>query len=414
MQTRLTRLTRLTHLSRPTRGFLSLLCAAAVLTACGGGGGADPVAPAAKTAFSAGAITGFGSIIVNGVRFDDSSASVSDDDGTSRRNDELRLGMVAEIDSASITTDASDGSLHGKAKAIRFGSEIVGPVSSVAVDGKSLVVLGQTVQITATTLFDDRLVGGLAGLVAGTSVIEVHGLVDVTTGAYAATRIEPKQNAPYFKLRGVVSNLNTIAKTFKIGSGADTISYLGLTAALPADMRDTLMVRVKLQTTQINGQWVATNIKSGVRKLDDHDEAEIEGRITATTFTVDKKFSVNGVPVDATNATFPKGSAGVVLGARVEVKGSAVNGVVMATKVKVEDDHERDLEGFELHGIVSAFDGVAKTFVLRGVTVSFADPAVVVRKGVLADLANGKKVEVKGVRSSDGTTLVATRISFES
>ncbi len=405
--------TRLTHLSRPTRGFLSLLCAAAVLTACGGGGGADPVAPAAKTAFSAGAITGFGSIIVNGVRFDDSSASVSDDDGTSRRNDELRLGMVAEIDSASITTDAS-GSLHGKAKAIRFGSEMVGPVSSVAVDGKSLVVLGQTVQITATTLFDDRLVGGLAGLVAGSSVIEVHGLLDVTTGAYTATRIESKQNAPYFKLRGVVSNLNTAAQTFKIGSGADTISYAGITAALPAAMGNGLMVRVKLQTTQVNGQWVATNIKSGVRKLDDHDEAEIEGRITATTFTVDKKFSVNGVPVDATNATFPKGSAGVVLGARVEVKGSAVNGVVMATKVKVEDDHERDLEGFELHGTISAFNGVAKTFVLRGVTVSFGDPGLVFEKGTLADLATyTKKIEVKGVLWIDGKILVATRISFE-
>ena len=404
--------TRLTNLSRPTRGFLTSLCAAAVLTACGGGGGVEPVAPAAKSAFSAGAITGFGSIIVNGVRFDDSSASVSDDDGTSHRNDDLRLGMVAEIDSASITTDATGS--HGKARAIRFGSEMVGPVSSVAPDRKSLVVLGETVQITATTLFDDRLVGGVAGLVAGTSVIEVHGLLDVTTGAYTATRIEPKQNAPYFKLRGVVGNLNTVTQTFKIGSGSDTISYVGITAALPAAMGNGLIVRVKLQTIQVNGQWVATNIKSGVRKLDDHDEAEIEGRITATTFALDKKFSVNGVAVDATNASFPKGSAGIVLGARVEVKGSAVDGVVLATKVKVEDDHERDLEGFELHGTISAFDGVAKTFVLRGVRVSFGDPGLVFEKGGLANLATyTKKIEVKGVRSSDGTTLVAMKISFE-
>ena len=404
-------LNRLISLRRPAQGFVSLICTAAVVAACGGGGSSDPLPVATKSAFSAGAITGFGSIIVNGVRFDDSAASVTDDDGSARRNDELRLGMVAEVDSSSITTD--DTGSHGKARAIRFGPEIIGPVSAVAVDGKSLVVLGETVQITATTLFDDRLVGGLAGIVAGKSVVEVHGLLDVTTGAYTATRIEPKPNAPYFKLRGVVSNLNTAAQTFKIGSGADTISYAGISAALPADMGNGLMVRVKLQTAQVNGQWVATNIKSGVRKLEDHDEAEIEGRITATTFSVDKKFSVNGVPVDATNATFPKGTAGIVLGARVEVKGSAVNGIVMATKVKVEDERERDNEGFELHGVVSAFDGTAKTFVLRGVTVSFADPALVIRKGVLADLANGKKVEVKGVRSSDGTMLVASRISFE-
>ena len=402
---------RLNHLGRPAQGFLTSLVAAVVLTACGGGGTSAPASLATKTAFASGAITGFGSIIVNGVRFDDTSASVTDDDGDSSRKDPLRLGMVVEIESTGITSD--DTGSHGKASAIRFGSEMVGPVFSVATDGKSLVVLGETVQITATTLFDDRLVGGLAGLVPGTSVVEVHGLLDVTTGAYTATRIEPKPNAPFFKLRGVVSNLNTTAQTFKIGSGADTISYVGITAALPTDMRDGLMVRVKLQTTQLNGQWVATNVKSGVRKLEDHDEAEIDGKITATTFAADKKFSVNGVAVDATNASFPKGSTGIVLGAHVEVKGSAVNGVVMATVVKVEDEHERDLEGFELHGVISAFDGIAKTFVLRGVTVSFADAGVVFKNGLLSDLANDKKIEVKGVRSSDGTTLVAMKISFE-
>lgn len=404
-------LTRLNDLCRPVPGFLKLLLAAAVLTGCGGGGSSDPALPAARSAFSAGAITGFGSVIVNGVRFDDSSASVSDDDGTSRRNDELRLGMVAEIDSEGITIDATGS--HGKARAIRFGPEIVGRVSSIAVDGKSLVVLGETVQITATTLFDDRLVGGLAGLVAGTSVIEVHGLLDVASGAYTATRVEPKPNAPFFKLRGLVSNLDKTAHTFRIGGGTETISYAGITAAVPAALDNKLMVRVRLQTTQVNGQWIAASVNTGVRKLEDHDEAEVEGRITASTFAADKKFSVNGVEVDASTASFPKGSVGIVLGARVEVKGSAVNGVVIATSVKVEEERERELEGFELHGTISAFNGIAKTFLLRGVTVSFGDAGVVFKKGTLADLANDKKIEVKGIRSTDGTTLVASRISFE-
>ena len=405
-------LTRLIHLyRRPAQGFLKVLCAAVVLTGCGGGGSGDSASPATRTSFAAGPITGFGSIIVNGVRFDDSSASVSDDDGNSRRNDELRLGMMAEVESSGITTDGSGS--HGKARSIRFGSEIVGPVFSVAADGKSLVVLGQTVQVTATTLFDDRLVGGLAGLVPGTSVVEVHAVLDVATGVYAATRIEPKSNAQFFKLRGVVSNIDKTAHTFKIGNGTDTISYDAIAASVPAALDNGLMVRVKLQTAQVAGKWVAANIKSGVRKLEDHDEAEIEGTITATTFAVDKKFSVNGIPVDATNATFPKGSDGIVLGARVEVKGSAVNGVIVATRVNLEDENDREREGFELHGIISAFDGTAKTFVLRGVTVSFGGANVEFRKGAAADLANGKKIEVKGVRSSDGMTLAATRISFE-
>ena len=102
-----------------------------------------------------------------------------------------------------------------------------------------------------------------------------------------------------------------------------------------------------------------------------------------------------------------------MLGARVEIKGSAVNGVIIATRVSIETEHDRELAGFELHGTISAFNATAKTFTLRGVTVNFGGASVEFRKGVVADLANGRKIEVKGVRSADGTTLVATRISFE-
>lgn len=403
-------LTRLnTVCQRQAMGFLKLLCAAVLLTGCGGGG--DSASPDTRSSFAAGPITGFGSIIVNGVRFDDSSASVSDDDGNSRRSDDLRLGMMTEVVGGGITSD--DTGSHCKARSVRFGSEIVGPVQSVAADGKSLVVLGQVVQITTTTMFDDRLAGGLAALVAGTSVVEVHGVLNAATGTYTATRIEPKLNPLFYKLRGAVSNIDKTAHTFRIGTGTETISYDSIAAAVPSSLDNGQLVRVKLQTTAVAGKWVATRIDSGVRRMDDHDETEVEGTITATTFAVDKKFSVNDMPVDATNATFPKGTAGIVLGARVEVKGSTVNGVIIATRVKPESDDDRESEGFELHGAISALDATAKTFLLRGVTVSFAGSGIEYRKGTEANLANGRNVEVKGIRSSDGTMLTATRISFE-
>jgi Domain of unknown function (DUF5666) len=274
-------------------------------------------------------------------------------------------------------------------------------------------VLGETVQVNATTLFDESLTGGLTGLAAGTSIVEVHGLLDVTTGVYTATRIEPKPNAPHFKLRGVVSGIDKTAHTFKIGSGSETISYDGIKATVPATLDNGLLVRVRLDKAQVAGNWIATNITSGVRKLDDHDDAEVEGTITASTFAADKKFSVNGLAVDATNALFPNGTDGIVMGARVEVKGSSVNGVIVATRVSIETEHDRELLGFELHGTISAFDGGAKTFVLRGMTVSFGGSGVEFSKGAVTDLANDRKVEVRGTRSSDGTTLVATRITFE-
>jgi hypothetical protein len=396
------------------RRALAAAWAALALAACGGGGsdaGSTSATPSATaTSFAAGPITGFGSVIVRGVRFDDSNAQVSDDDGVSHRSSDLRLGMMAEIESAGITSDSSGS--HGLAKSIRFGSEIIGPVSAVAADGSSLVVLGESVQIDTATLFDDRFVGGLTAITAGT-VIEVHGVLDVTSGVYTATRIEPKPNAPFFKLRGVVSNIDKTAHTLRIGSGTDTISYDAIAANAPSTLDNGLLVRVRLQTAQVGGQWVAATIVSAVRKLGDHDEVELEGTITDSTFDTDKKFSVNGIAVDASGASFPNGSTGIVLGARVEVKGSAVNGVVVATRVTIETEHEFEAAGFELHGTISALDTTAKTFALRGMTVNYGGSAVEFRKGTVADLANDKKVEVKGLRSSVGTTLNATRISFE-
>ena len=102
------------------------------------------------------------------------------------------------------------------------------------------------------------------------------------------------------------------------------------------------------------------------------------------------------------------------LGARVEVQGAVVNGVLVATKVEVQTEKKDHDRGIELHGAISGLDATAKTFVLRSVTVSYA--STVMYQGVVeADLAGPKaaKVEVKGPMSADATTLSAMLIKFE-
>ena len=397
------------HLStrRLAAGVAQLLCVTALLAACGGGGSDSGSASSdTATAYASGPITGFGSVIVNGVRFDDSSARITDDDDVALGRDELRLGMMAEVQGAGVATDSLGR--HGRALAIRIGKEIVGPVSAVDATAKTLTALGQVVDVTDNTLFGERITGGLAGIAVGT-VIEVNGALNVTTGHYTATRIDVRPNAPYFRLRGVVAALDTAAKTFKIGDAL--ISYAGLaTSDVFASLANGLLVRVRLQTTQEAGAWVATRIAGGVRKIENQDQAEIHGLITA--FTSVTKFSVNGIAVDASNATFPDGQTGVVLGARVEVEGKALDGVIVASKVELQDEREIHIRGFELHGNITVIDTTLKTFVLRGVTVGYAN-AVVYKDGTEADLKVDAKVEVKGVLNLDGKTLTAARIEFE-
>jgi hypothetical protein len=73
----------------------SLIAALAipVLSACGG---SDDPAPPAATQTSVGTITAFGSVVVNGIRFDDSAATINMDDALTTR-DRLRVGMVVQV-----------------------------------------------------------------------------------------------------------------------------------------------------------------------------------------------------------------------------------------------------------------------------------------------------------------------------
>ena len=386
---------------------LSAAFAAAVLVACGGGGGDSPTAPPSgptstpSSVYAAGPITGFGSVIVNGVRFDDTNAAITDDDGHAMAESALHLGMQVECEGGPGSDDA-----HGFAHAIHVHTALIGPVTAVDTTAGTLTVLGQTVTADANTAFDTTLANGLASVTVGT-VVAVHGQFDTASSSYLATRIEPDAAATHYKIRGTITALDATARTLSIGATAVDFST---TAGVPTDLAVGKLVDVRLATTPVAGVWTATAIADGQRLVQDHDEAHLRGVISA--FTSATAFSVDGNPVDASGASFPNGQAGIVLGATVEVEGPLVNGVVVAKVVGVEDEHEHDGSRVELHGTISALDTTALTFVVRGVTVSYAG-SVDFHDGTAATLANGLFVEVRGGFSADGTVVDATRIDLK-
>jgi hypothetical protein len=412
-----------------SRTLMAGLAAALVFTACGGGGGDGPSsAPinggASSDLVSQGVISGFGSVIVNGVRFDDSKAKVEDEDedeNGARSKDDLRLGMV-------VTVSGSSGTTTGTASVISFGSSLKGPVQSV--DGSTttatttgtattsttpaashtLVILGQTVMIGTVTVFDPiSLPNGFDSIAAG-NVLEVHGHLSPSLNKIVATRISKENNANAYKITGNVSSLNAASMSFKIGT--EQFSYAGINPEkLRVTLADGLTVKVRLSTVQATtGTWTATRIKPAKKAFANNMKVEIEGLITA--FTSATQFTVGTVVVDASKASFPKGTATLALGQRVEVKGMMVDGKLVATRVKLEDNDDEEENEVELHGAISTLDTTAKTFALRGQTVSYAG-SVKFERGTVANLVNGAKVEVKGQSSGGGTTVQATRIKFE-
>lgn len=376
--------------------------AAVLVAACGGGGGdAPPVTqPQQLRTWADGPIRGFGSVIVNGMRFDDSSAAVTDDEGRHLTGDDLSLGVEVEVEAGE--------DLGGRAQAHGFHlhSAAVGPVEAVDAAAGTLTVIGQAVVVDPTTVMDASLPGGLAGLSVGT-VVRIYG-PDDGQGVIHATRIEAEDSAGAYRIVGAVAAYDAGTQRLTIGSA--TIDVAGV-ASLPAGLAADTRVKVTLDTTAAGGIWHARSVTADGHHFEgDHDEAELHGTITA--FTSATSFTVDGTPVDASQATFPDGSAGVVLGAIVEVEGAMVDGTLVARKVTIETEHEGGGEGVELHGTIGGLDTTAMTFTLRGSVVSYAGEGVQFLHGTAASLVDGVHVEVKGDLAADGHTVQAVTIDF--
>lgn len=375
------------------------LLGTALLPACGGGTDVAGVSSGGTGSYTSGVIVGLGSVIVNGIRYDDSAASVNFD-GSASTAAALQLGMVVRIQGSALTPATVAGGLAtATASSIACGSEWKGPVADIDTTGGTFTLLGQTVHVLATTVFPN---GRFDSLTAG-QYAEVYGFLNPADGSLQASRVEVESSAPdRYRLSGVIANLS--ASSFELG----TARIDHATASQPPGLQNGQLVRVELQTTQTGGAWVATEVTlvDHSDDLDDQDEAEIEGAITA--FTSSTRFSVNGIPVDASRITPP---AGLALGVRVEVEGTVRSGVVIASEMDIKTDDEVEAQGFEFHGPISALDTVARTFVIHGYTLHYDDATAFDLHG--ATWANDLTVEAQARLDDTTGQWVATQIETD-
>ena len=395
---------------RPWRALGALLAATALAVGCGGGGGDSGVGAGgtgSPLSFSQGPITGFGSIIVNGVHFDDSAASVVDDDGNALSNTQsLRLGTVVDVQGGVVDNGAT------AATAIHVHVDLVGPVTGAYDAGTGrLAVLGQPVRVVSLTALDG-FTGGAAAIPLG-SIVAVSSLYDKATGVYVATRIDPAPAAPRFAIRGAPTAIDTSADTFTIG--AAVFSYGSL--APPASIATGQLLRAVLSTTpDSHGRWVVTAFGQALPALPDGRRGGLQGVVGSATDAT--HFVVNGVSVDASGAAVTPAGTVVAVQSRVEVQGTVVAGVLVATSVQVDasgdgqDDHGPGGGGeFQIIGAILSLDTANQTLTMRGpTTVNYATASF--SSGSVADLAVGKAIEVKGNLSMDGSQVVATQIKF--
>lgn len=385
---------RLRHLLTPW--------ALALLMSCGGG--VETGGTGASTTYSSGSISGFGSIIVNGVDYDDSSATVLADDGSALDTNALKLGMSVEIDSGTIDRSTSTAVAH----TVQLRPDLMGPVSANDSSAGTLTVLGQTVQISSSTVFDDSLSGGQSAVAVG-SLVQVHATQDPVSQVYIANRVEPVASASLYKIKGLAQALDTTARSFRIGNASFTYT------TQPADLAEGSVVKVHVQPTPDTlGRWVVTELSRGVRRPDNGIEIEVEGVIS--TFGSPAGFMVGGLVVDASQATLEPSGSTLAAGLRVEVEGTVNAGVVIASRVELKSKNGggsgEEPREFEIKGKIETVDSELKTLHIRGTTIWWGG-SVRYKKGSAADLLVGRKVEIKGVMAPGGNRIEAREIEFD-
>ena len=377
---------------------------AALIVACGGGTGGT----GATNTVSIGVMTK-GSVILNGVHFSDTNATVVIDDTSRTTQIDTRDGMVVKL--AGMVN--GDG-ITGSAQQVRALVEVRGTPTNVnaGANPPSLVVQGQTVLVDDQTVYSG-LLHNFASITVNVTLIEVHGLRD-SAGNIRATRIEANQaqmaDATVDEIRGVVSNANTALNptTFKVGT--QNINVVNGATIVPSGATygngSVVEVHCSLRPCVTSGAFQA----SVVQVEEDEDIAfqpnpgeryEVEGLVSGFVAAA-TTFFVGSAPVTINSSTTFEGGLSTDLAndVQVEAEGSWNGTTLLATKIEFKRSVIR------LQGATANRDMTANTFQIQiaGITTITIQLDSFTNGALPADgLAC---VQVRGARQSPNTPVV--------
>ena len=397
------------------------------LMACGGGsGGTSSLTSNGAATTAQGVITGFGSVFVNGVEYFVGNNTSINMDGTDKPESDLQVGMLVTVQG----TVNADGKI-GMAKSIHYADLMEGVVTanSVGTNGTgTLTVMGQTVTVTADTIFDSKVAGITSpNLIQIGNIVEVSGYAS-STGDVTATRIEVKAASQaagtVIEVKGIISNLDTTNSTFTLGGL--TVDYSGLTSAnLPSTpLADGQYVEVKSTTLfDGTGSLVASNIEQEDDEFKHHEgtageDLEIKGLVTAD--FANNQFELNGrtILIDSTTRIENGTVAQLVKGTTVKVHSHFdANGDLVADKIDFKNASKIQLEG-----TLQAVDTTAGTITILDQVIYVDSNTVLLDKSDsavryfnLTDLnpANGDHLEVSAYKDAATGNLIATKLERE-
>jgi hypothetical protein len=383
---------------------VSMLVSIVMLSACGGsstGSDSDQIAGIGGTGISYGTVTGFGSILVNGRRIDNSAASVTlDDNPGSGPNGGIKQGMV-------VTASGTFSGNTGTATSVTYRDNLEGEVCDAPATAngiRTLRVLGQTVILDATTIVDN----GTIDTIALGDIVEVSGLPDENE-EIRASFIEVKNPVPLeVEVKGRVDSVDNFAKTLTIN--ALDVDFFGaaidnnIPGGEPAvgqfvEVKGTVfgcgVVRDTLTANKVELEAEgAGNISTGT-------QTEIEGFVTTPLSADSFMIGSREVMINLSTRFLPEDfdKTDIQVGTKLEAEGTSANGVLSATKISFR-------RNVKLESDVDIV--VGNTFTLVGF------PGIIITtNSETTGVAPVGHIQVRGIEGP-GNTVLATRIDDKS
>ena len=304
------------------------------------------------TGISAGPVSGFGSIYVNGIRFDTHNAQITID-GQSATEDGLQLGMVVTV-----VGEINAEQTQGMADTITFNYLLQAEVSGVDSQGKTITAAGKTIHVDELTVFFN-------------------------------TSLSALQTGDNIKVSGNKKANGNIAATFITAAGTESP-----TSSPVINDADPLREQFFDTTEKLD---VGSIVFSGL----------------VTSPATENKVVVQGITVDLDADTIITNGikSDLNIDTRVDIKARVkTNGELVAKAIFI-----RRRANIHIEAVVDAIDADNATLTLAGVSMSINaatlmqdDSLAKVRRFSLTDLGVGDKLLVYGRK--EGEAIVLTRL----
>lgn len=377
------------------------------LTACGGGADSDTAGTgidgSGRTHASAGTVNSFGSVVVNGIRYDTSEADIFIRGELAQESD-LSVG-----DHVDLIGTLNESGNTGTASIVHYRPSVSGQISSIESSDDRFVVLNQIIQVSAETVYSSNILRrNIHGLSVGDRVT-VSGSRQ-KSGVIQASRID-RLEVVTPELIGIVTDLNKSMMTLTLGGQqidfTDAIISQQDFNALSNDSLisvygDRLMNEILFASEVAIINNITDDLITG-------DSVNLEGLATAP--IVDNQFNVQQESVIVTQETVIQGGSigNIEQGVKVNISGTLTeDNQIQADQVVLIPSADTILSG-QLTGLLVSGDGFnsgvieinGQEFVTDSRTLFVDSSSSQLRTIGIDNLVVGESLSLSAVRQGD-------------